>query len=521
MALPKSGVQLIAEGAAAFYADMFKAAQAEEQVGKAASAAAPAVAGIGKAAEEAAKGAGVYYDALGRARDANGRFVKTGEAAGAAAGEAGKKAGDAAPKVAGLGAAAHKAGEGFNAFKEIATGAMRAVGTAVVDIAGQGVQAIGSFVAGSISAAGDFESNMNVFASVTGGALAESGKSLNDFSQLFINLGKELPVSTADVQQAAIELAKGGIDPATIAAGGLRTSLDLAAAGGVGLADSATIMAKQLGVWVDSTADAATKAAFLQQTADLLSQSANATTSDVSELALGLANAGGSAKVAGLDFRETVTGLSLLAPGFSSASDAGTSFKTLITRLIPTTKPATEAMIALGLATEDGKSKFYDAQGSFIGLRNAAQLLQTATAGLSEEQKSQAFNTIFGSDAIRAAAILSEQGADGYDRMTASLAAAGSVQSQAAARQQGFNTALDNAKGSLEALQLTIGTALLPVLTTLFNQYISPGINLVTQFASAVFGSQDAFATLSPSLQAAAATLQYFGQIAGEAFASL
>lgn len=449
--MQKTGVQLIAEGAAAFYADMEKADKAVTTFGGSASAAAPK----------------------------------------------------------------------FSAFGEIVTGALRAVGTAAVDMAAQGAKALAGFVAGSISAAGDFEANLNVFASVTGDALAQSGQSLDDFSKLFIDLGKELPVSTAEVESAAIELAKGGIDPATISAGALRTSLDLAAAGGVGLADSATIMAKQLGVWVDSTADAGTKATFLAQTADLLSQSANATTSDVSELALGLANAGGSAKVAGLDFRETVTGLSLLAPGFSSASDAGTSFKTLVSRLIPTTKPATEAMIALGLATEDGKSKFYDAQGSFIGLKNAAELLHTATAGLSEEQKSQAFNTIFGSDAIRAAAILAEQGAAGYDRMTASLASAGSVSEQAKARQQGFNTALDNAKGSLEALQLTIGAALLPVLTTLLNNYISPGINLLTQFADAVFGSQEAFTSLSPSLQSAATTLQYFGQIAGEAFASL
>lgn len=413
-----------------------------------------------------------------------------------------EKAGDAVNR---FGATAEGAGKGIGAFGTIATGALHQVGSVAVDVMGKAASAFGSFVAGSVTAAGDFESNMAVFGSVAGDALGESGKSLDEFKQLFISLGTELPVSTAEVQQAAIELAKGGIDPATIAAGGLRTALDLAAAGGVGLADSATIMAKQLGVWVDGSADAATKAAFLAQTADLLSQSANATTSDVSDLAMGLANAGGSAKVAGLSFQETVTGLSMLAPGFSSASDAGTSFKTLIARLIPTTKPATEAMIGLGLATEDGKSKFYDAQGSFIGLKSAAELLHTATAGLSEEQKSLAFNTIFGQDAIRAAAILSEQGAAGYDRMTASLAAAGSVQEQAKARQVGFNTALDNAKGSLEALQLTIGSALLPVLTTLLNDHIAPGINTLTTFAGVVLGTNDNVASLSPTMQTLAA----------------
>lgn len=448
-ALPKSGVQLVAESAAQFFSDMEKA--------------------------------GTAVTAFGRTTES--------------------------------------AGKGVSAFGTVAAGALMRVGEIAVNVAGQAAAALGAFVSDSVSAAGDFEANMNTFGAVAGDALTQSGQSLEDFKQLFISLGTELPVSTAEVQQAAIELAKGGLDPATIAAGGLRTALDLAAAGGVGLADSAGIMAKQLGVWVDSTADAATKAAFLAETADLLSQSANATTSDVGELALGLANAGGTAKVAGLDFRETVTGLSLLAPGFSSASDAGTSFKTFLSRLIPTTKPATAAMIDLGLATDEGKSKFYDAQGSFVGLKTAAEMLQYATRNLSEEQKLQAFQTIFGADAIRAASILSEQGAEGYDRMTASLAAAGTVQEQAAARQQGFNTALDNAKGSFEALQLTIGTALLPILSTLLNQYIAPGINFLTQFASAVFGNAEAFAALSPAAQGVVGVFQAVGQAVAGAFA--
>ena len=47
---------------------------------------------------------------------------------------------------------------------------------------------------------------------------------LDKFKNLFIGLGRDLPVSTAEVQQAAINLVKGGIDPATVAAGGLRTN---------------------------------------------------------------------------------------------------------------------------------------------------------------------------------------------------------------------------------------------------------------------------------------------------------
>lgn len=398
---------------------------------------------------------------------------------------------DANKAVTNFGRDAEKSAGGISAFSEIATGALRQVGVIAIEAGAAAAKAIAGFVSDSVSKAGDFEAGMNEFAAVTGDALKDSGKSVKDFSKLFIKMGRELPVSTADVQEAAIELAKGGIDPATIAAGGLRTALDLAAAGGVELADSANILAKQLGVWTDAAATAEEKSAFLSQTANLLSQAANVTTSDVSEMALGLANAGGTARTAGLDYQELVQSMALISPSFSSASDAGTSFKTFLSRLIPTTKPATEAMIDLGLATEDGASKFYDSTGAFIGMENAAQLLHDATAGLSEEERLLAFQTIFGADAIRVADSVARAGAEGYAAMGAQMAAAGTVAEQAAARQVGFNNALNNAQGSLEALQLTIGNYLLPVLSTLFNDYISPGINKITEFAEAFFASSD------------------------------
>lgn len=402
-----------------------------------------------------------------------------------------------------FGTSATAASGKVNAFGEIAKGALRQVGSIATNALADAGRALIGLVGESVKKAGDFEAGMKEFAAVTGASLKDSGKSLKDFSDLFIQLGRDLPVSTKDVEQAAIELAKGGIDPATIAAGALKTSLSLAAAGGLGLADSANILSKQLGVWVDTAASAGDKSTFLTQTADLLSQAANVTTSNVSDMALGLANVGGVAKVAGLSFHETVQALAEISPSFSGASDAGTSFKTFLQRLQPTTKPAVAAMKDLGLFTDKTGSAFYDAQGNFVGMEKATALLQAATSGLTQSQKSLAFQTIFGTDAIRTAAILSEKGAAGYADMGKQMDAAGSVASQAAARQQGLNTAWENAQGSVEALQLTVGAALIPMLTDLLNNTIAPGINTVTTWASAILSSVDPMAALGASIETA------------------
>ena len=399
----------------------------------------------------------------------------------------------------GLGDSTAKAGKGFQSLHEVAVGALRQLGAAALNAAASAAQAFAGFVSDSVAKAGDFEAGMNQFGAVVGESLGESGKSLEEFKDLFIQLGRDLPVSTAEVQQAAIELAKGGIDPATMAAGGLRTALDLAAAGGVGLAESATIMSKQLGVWIDQSADAATKSAFLAQSADLIAQAANASTVDVHELSLGLANVGGMAKASGLSFRETVTTLATVSAGFSSAADAGTSFKTFLARLQPTTDTAAAAMKNLNLLTSEGKSVFYDTSGSFVGMANTAAILKDRLSGLSEAEKVAALQAIFGQDAFRMAAILADKGAEGYTAMAEAMLKAGGVAQQAAARQQGFNTAMDNLGGSLEALQITIGSAVLPAMTKFVN-VIAVGVNAITDYAEATMEGKTALAAVASFL---------------------
>lgn len=461
MALEQVGVSLVAEGSDKYLQTLTQVAAAETKL---AAAADPAVAAINHI-DDSAGGAGKALDQM--ADDA-----KTG-------------------------------GKGLSFLEQAAVGAARKVGELVVNAAQEAGRAILKFATDSIAVAGNFEQGMNRFASVTGSSLEESGQSLDQFKDLFISLGRELPVSTAEVQQAAIEMAKGGIEPATIAAGGLRDVLNLAAAGEVGIAEAAEIASKQLGVWVDSAADANVKAAFLKDSVNLLSQAANASTVDVDDLALGLANSGKSADLAGLSFRETVTSMALISSGFSSAADAGTSFKTFLTRLQPQTDSQAAAFKNLGLLTAEGTSKFYDASGAFIGMDKAAQLLQDSLEGMSAAQKSAALNAAFGSDAIRTAGMLADAGADGYKHMAEEMAKAGSAAVQAAKKQQGFNVAVDNMMGSLEAFQITVGSAVLPLLTKLANA-VASGINAITDYADATSKGETALAKIAGIVQTAA-----------------
>jgi phage tail tape-measure protein len=133
--------------------------------------------------------------------------------------------GKAKGAVDGLGDSSSKSAPQIKGFAEIATGALRRVGEIGADAALGAAGAIASFVSSSVSQAGDFEAGMNRFSAVVGSSLGESGKTVGDFQQLFLDMGAQTSYSAAQAQDAAINLAKGGIDPATLAAGGLEAAL--------------------------------------------------------------------------------------------------------------------------------------------------------------------------------------------------------------------------------------------------------------------------------------------------------
>jgi TP901 family phage tail tape measure protein len=423
------------------------------------------------------------------------------------------------------------------------------LGNVLLGVTAGGIAGLGAGLASAVSVAGDFEAGMNQFASAAGDSLAAAGLSVDDFRNKFIKIGQEMPVSTMEVQQAAIALIKGGLDPAVVAAGGLEASLQFAAAAGMGLVEAADLSIKQLGTFVPATATAAEKTAFLANAQDLLVKAAGASTLDVAALGDAMLAAGGQAQAAGLEYQDFVTTMGVISPAFGSAAEAGTSFKNFLTRLQPTTAPAAAAMEELGLTTFNttkamadlrgfgiepmgtdaqtlegqimqmataigwtkketdaylaslNTSAFFDQNGAFIGGAEAAQILQNSLAGLTDAQRVAALQAIFGNDAMAAANALANAGAQGYDAFAAAMGNASGVAATAAATQQGLNIAWDNFKGTIEALQIVVGSALLPVLTSLLNDVLSPAVGTLGTLVQAVMGSQEAFNSLSPTLQ--------------------
>lgn len=281
------------------------------------------------------------------------------------------------------------------------------------------------------------------------GSVADiSGRQLDGMRETALKLGKDTSFSANEAATAMLELAKGGISQAQMSAGVLDQTLTLAAAGSLELGAAAGYMTNTLNAF-------GLKASQAGAVAAALAGGALESTASVESLGMGLAQVGQGAVQAGQNLNGTIAALALFENRGVKGSDAGTSLKTMLARLVPQTNEAAEAMTQLGL-------DFVDAQGNILPMRDIAQQLQDKLGGLSEAQRVSALNTIFGSDASRAAGIMAEAGGAGIDKMTAATKNLNAAQDLAKTNTEGATGAIEQMMGSVETAGISIGDQLAP-----------------------------------------------------------
>ncbi|WP_321829744.1 phage tail tape measure protein [Thalassovita sp.] len=243
----------------------------------------------------------------------------------------------------------------------------------------------------------------------------------------------------------AIEmLAKNGLKYQDVMDGALDATLSLAAALGADLAPSADLI-------TDLMAQFGLKAGDLTEVVDLVTGAALNSKFGFDDFRLAIGQAGGVAGKSGVEIQDFLTGLAATSSAFASGQDAGTSFKTFLMRLTPESKQAAEAMANLGL-------EFFDARGNMKDLASISEELREGVEGLSEQARNEALKKIFGTDAIRTALLLAEQGAEGIRDLGSAIQEV-SAQEQADIRLLGLEGALKELASAWESLQLTMADA--------------------------------------------------------------
>ncbi|BAD56383.1 phage tail tape measure protein [Nocardia farcinica] len=325
--------------------------------------------------------------------------------------------------------------------------AMRAGLAPAVGVAGAIGASLGVAVGGAAVAFGkvieignDFTTSLNTMKAVAGATADQMAKVSEKAKQL--GNDAQLPGTSAnDAAAAMTELAKGGftVQQSMDAA---RGSLALAAAAQIDAAEAARIQSSALQAFGLDASQAS-------RVADVLANTANASSAEISEVAYALQSGGAVAKQFGLTIEDTAAAIGLMANTGIKGSDAGTLLKSALLAITDTGKPAQEAMEQLGLSV-------YNNEGHFVGLRSLFEQLDVAAGRMTPEMYQAATATLFGSDAMRLASIAADKGAEGFDKMHDAMSKQGSAIDVAAAKMEGLPGAMQRITNAAQNLALEV-----------------------------------------------------------------
>lgn len=311
----------------------------------------------------------------------------------------------------------------------------------------RGLTDLGSLIGGAgltagltnaITASGNFQQSLSQVQAASGA----TGIQIQALSDLALQMGKSTVFGANEAAAAMLDLAKAGLTPAQISGGALVSTMQLAATEGIELSRAANIMAEQMGAFGLSAADTAA-------IADALAGASVASTASVDGLAQGLSQVAAVANLSGLSLQETSATLALLSQNGIKGSDAGTSLKTMLLRLIPTTKDAESEMKRLGIT-------FTTSEGKIKDITQISQILQDKLGTLTEAQRTSTLQTIFGTDAFRAAAILTKAGSQQLQTYITATNDKQAAEKLSEARTKGLNGSLAMLRNSFENLGISL-----------------------------------------------------------------
>ena len=386
-----------------------------------------------------------------------------------------------------------EAGSGSATLAEVSNvtgkfgGTMKSAGQALMPVTG----ALTAAGAASVSMATNFEDAMSQAA----GALNIPTDQMGELRDLAIQVGQDTIFSATEAGNAITELAKGGLTEADIKAGALQTTMDLAASSGMDLGSAANTVVQAMGAFglsADQSAEAA----------NALAGAAAASSTDVEPLTEGLSQCSAQANNAGWSIQETTAVLGRFADAGITGSDAGTSLKTMLQRLAAPTDEAAGKIEALGIQTRDSS-------GNLLGASDMAEELQNKLGGLSAAERDAALQTIFGSDATRAATVMMNSGEEGLQKYISATNDQEAAQRLANSQMSDTSRAIEEMKGSLETAAISIGSALAPAVEKVAG-FIS---DLADKFSSLPSGVQTAIVVIGVIVAALGPLLIIIGQV--------
>jgi TP901 family phage tail tape measure protein len=261
-------------------------------------------------------------------------------------------------------------------------------------------------IAAAVRQGAAFESTLLNIRASTGATSAQ----IDQIKASSMAMSQALGVGPTEAAQGMLELLKAGMSLDAVLGGAGKTALEFAKVGEMDVAQAAVVMSDAMNVFKVSSDVAA----------NALSSAADASSTSIAQMSEAFSMSSAVAGLAGQSIEDLSATLAILANNGVKGSDAGTSVKTMLMRLMAPADDAVGALDQLGLSV----ASFRGADGQMKPMVEIIGTLTQAMGGLDQTAKDDIFRRIFGADAIRAASILASEGVDGFNGMRDAMASA-------------------------------------------------------------------------------------------------
>lgn len=367
--------------------------------------------------------------------------------------------------------------------KDITDGGLDAFAVALGNLAANVISKLldkmAELVTQTIEVGKGFESGVSQIAATMGKAVDDA--EIEQLSDKAKELGKNTQFSASQAAEGLNILAMAGLS-ADEQIAGIEDVLNLAAAGGLTLANSASYLTGVVNGFGDSIDNAGVYA-------NLMAQGATLAKTNVNDLGTALSGSAANAKSYGQTAEGTTLSLLRLAQQGIVGSEAATTLNRAMTDLYAPTDSAKKALDALGVSA-------YDSSGNARDFNDVVADLKVAFSGMVEEEANATKNAIFTTNGLNAFNKMIVSSDEELEKFTDGLAHAsdgmGSAADQAATMTDNLEGDLTKMGSAFEGFQLALYDKFSAPLRDVVQSVTDNVIPLFTDVVNGADGAADA-----------------------------
>jgi len=262
-------------------------------------------------------------------------------------------------------------------------------------------------IAAAVRQGAAFESTLLNIRASTGATAAQ----IDQIKASSMAMSQALGVGPTEAAEGMLALLKAGMSLPDVLSGAGTSAMQFASVAEMAVGAAAEVLTDIITVF-GGTAD---------QAANVMSAAADNSSVSIEQMVQSFQQASAVAKLADQSLTDTAAAIAILGNEGIKGSDAGTSLKTMLLKMI---NPATTAEAALQSIGLTAKSFINQDTGKMKAMPEMFDMLNAALSSKAPDEAKRILAEIFGSDAVRAAAVFTKVGGEGFAEMTDKMSSA-------------------------------------------------------------------------------------------------